>query len=461
MTEIVFLVEPARESGKALLKKRILPALELLLISGLASLATAQTSPPQNVRERWEQRCLMRQEKLDRVLPEVMRENGIDMWIVAERDGAYDPNADLLGGGYANGIGYYVFADRGGARIERTTFRIEGPDLDDCKSYDTIGSTEDLRKFVADRDPKRIAINSATEIGTADGLSYSVHQHLVDELGPTYAKRLVSAEKLVSDFRSRHVVSEIAAFARAGEYSRTLVERALSNEVITPDRTTLRDVAWWLRQQQENHGLGTSFGQPSVYTLGPGAREISDDHIIRHGELLAVDWGVVYEGQYTDMKRLAYVLKPGEDAAPPGVQHAFDKGVAARTMIYQTIKPGITAGATLKLLNEKVAAMPGFHVDEQWNHPIADPGVTDIFIGSHSTGDLGHGSGPSIADFNPLQMTFLIRPTNFFSIEFFSYSNIPEWGSKKVTLPLEDDAIVTERGAEWLYPPNDHLLLIK
>jgi hypothetical protein len=34
------------------------------------------------------------------------RSNGIDMWIVAERDGAYDPNAELLGGGYSNGIGY-------------------------------------------------------------------------------------------------------------------------------------------------------------------------------------------------------------------------------------------------------------------------------------------------------------------------------------------------------------------
>jgi Xaa-Pro aminopeptidase len=444
-----------------MIKKRILLTLEPLLISGVVSVGSAQASPPENVRERWEQQCLMRQEKLDRILPEVMRENGIDMWIVAERDGAYDPNADLLGGGYSNGIGYYVFTDRSAGRIERTTFRIEGPELNDCRSYDTIGSTQELRKFVAERDPKRIAINTATEIGAADGLSYSVHQHLVDELGPSYAKRLISAEKLVSDFRSRHVVSEIAAFAQAGEYSRALVQRGLSNEVITPDKTTLRDVAWWLRQQQVNHGLGTSFGQPSVYVLGPGVRHISDDHIIRHGELLAVDWGVVYEGQYTDMKRLAYVLKSGEDAPPPGVQHAFDKGVAVRTMIYQTIKPGVTAGATLKLLNEKVAAMPGYHADEKWNHPIEDSSVTDVFIGSHSTGDLGHGSGPSIADFNSLQMAFLVRPTNFFAIEFFSYSNIPEWGPKKVTLPLEDDAIVTERGVEWPYPPNDHLLLVK
>ena len=27
--------------------------------------------------------------------------------------------------------------------------------------------------------------------------------------------------------------------------------------------------------------------------------------------------------------------------------------------------------------------------------------------------------------------------------------------------PLEDDAIVTHRGVEWLYPVNDRVLLIK
>jgi hypothetical protein len=29
-----------------------------------------------------------------------------------------------------------------------------------------------------------------------------------------------------------------------------------------------------------------------------------------------------------------------------------------------------------------------------------------------------------------------------------------------VRIPLEDDAIVTERGIEWLYPVNNRILLI-
>ena len=86
---------------------------------------------------------------------------------------------------------------------------------------------------------------------------------------------------------------------------------------------------------------------------------------------------------------------------------------------------------------------------------------TEVMIGCHSVGNLGHGIGPSIAWFNPLRLTFEIRPTNMFSIELFAYTAAPEWGGAKVRIPLEDDAIVTERGVEWLYPVNERILLIR
>lgn len=34
-------------------------------------------------------------------------------------------------------------------------------------------------------------------------------------------------------------------------------------------------------------------------------------------------------------------------------------------------------------------------------------------------------------------------------------------GGKKLRVPLEDDAIVTERGVEWIYPINPRVLVIK
>ncbi|MDM7955694.1 M24 family metallopeptidase [Blastomonas sp.] len=427
------------------------------------SLAMAASAPAdaQEARQRWEQLCQIRKDKLDLVLPEAMRENDIDMWIVASREGHDDPNAALLGGGYVGDVGLYVFTDRGAGRIERAAMGVGGAAFDQCPLYDIKQSPADLRAFVEQRNPKRIGINIASEIGTADGLSHSLHEKLREVLGPDLSSRLVSAEKLVSDFRGRHTVSEIAAFARAGEYSRTIAERAFSSEVITPGKTTTGDVAWWMMEQLHKEGLGNSFGIPSIYVLGPGPRgPVSGDHIIQRGDLLTMDWGVNYLTAYTDMKRMAYVLKAGENAPPPGVQRAFDKALEIRRMILDVVRPGVTAGDALAAVNRQVAQTPGLALG-RYDDPVADPKVSDVVIGSHSVGDLGHGSGPSMADFNPLRMTYTLRPSNFLSIELFLYTPVPEFGGRKIKIPLEDNGVVTQSGLEWAYPPASRILLVK
>jgi Xaa-Pro aminopeptidase len=429
---------------------------------GLACFLATQPLAAQEAKRRWDQLCQIRKDKLDRILPEAMRGNAIDMWIVAMREGHADPNAEMLGGGYVGDIGYYVFTDRGGDRIERASFGVGGAAFDQCPLYDIKASPGTLRAFVEARAPKRIGINVATEIGTADGLSYSLHERLRETLGTALSARMVPAEKLVSDFRSRHTATEIAAFAKAGEYSRTIAERALSNEVIKPGHTTTGDVAWWMMEQLHKEGLGNSFGLPSVYILGPGERgPVSGDHVIQPGDLITMDWGVNYLLSYTDMKRMAYVLKPGENAPPAGVQRAFDKALQVRRMILDVIRPGATAGDALAAVNKRVAETPGFVLAPGYDNPGNDPKVTDVVIGSHSVGDFGHGSGPSMADFNPLRMTYQLRPSNFLSVELFVYTVVPEWGSRKIKIPLEDDGVVTERGLEWVYPANSRILLVK
>ena len=432
-----------------------------LVIIGLATSLAGNAFAAGEARLRWERMNPVRQEKFDLVLPEVMRENDVDMWITVNREGFDDPLTEDFGKGYVGSYGYYVFTDRGDGRIERAILGVGTALVEDNGAYDIIGDAGDLRAFVEERDPKTIALNFARNIGAADGLSYTSHQKLSEELGVRYAERFVSAEKLASDFRSRRVASEIAAFAWAGEMSRNIAERAFSNEVITPGRTTLADVAWWMREQQFENNLDTSFGMPSVYITGPdGFVALSNDHVIQRGDFLAIDWGVGYLNFYTDIKRHAYVLREGETHLPASIQKAFDNGRAVRDILKQHIKAGRTAGDTYDLLVDKINGA-GFKYMESFNEPTDDPALVDVIIGCHSVGNLGHGIGPSIAWFNPERMTYMIRPTNLFSIELFAYTAIPEWGGKKLRIPLEDDAIVTERGVEWLYPVNQKVLLIR
>ena len=427
----------------------------LTLLQPLSALAAGEAQT------RWRLMNQIRQEKFDLVLPEVMRENGVSMWITVNREGYDDPLTPDFGRGYVGRWGYYIFTDRGGDRIERAALGIDTHLIEENGAYDILGNEVDFKAFVAERDPKTIALNYSRHIGAADGLTHTAYLKLTQELGEKYASRFVSAEKLASDFRSRRVATELAAFAHAGRLSQKIAERAFSNEVITPGKTTLADVAWWMHEQQFKHGLDTSFGMPSVYVTGPdGFVALSDDHVIQRGEFLAIDWGVGYLNFYTDMKRQAYVLQDGETALPESFQKAFDNAAAVRDILKRGIKAGRTAQETLARMNQQIAAA-GFSVMQQFNRPTSDPSKIDVIIGCHSVGNLGHGIGPSIARFNPERLKYMIQPSNLFSIELFAYTAIPEWEGKKLRVPLEDDAVVTARGVEWLYPTSERILLIR
>ena len=301
---------------------------------------------------RWRKMNQVRADKFDLVLPEAMRENNIDMWIVTNREGNFDPLYADMGEGYVGSTGYYIFTDTGGDRIERAVLGISGYLLEEGGAYDYFGSASELKEFVEARDPKSIGLNISKNFGGADGLTHSAYLELVEILGKKHEARFVSAEKLVSDFRSRRVASEIAIYGEAGELSYTIAERAFSNEVITPGVTTLEDVAWWMKEQQFKHNLGSSFGMPSVYITGPdGVEATSSDRIIQRGDVLMIDWGIGLMNMYTDMKRIAYVLKEGETKVPDGIQNAFDQGVKVRDIIKKTIKPGVTAKAAEEAKN--------------------------------------------------------------------------------------------------------------
>ncbi len=400
-----------------------------IMMSLLIILTTLEYAQAQEAQRRWRKMNRIRADKFDLVLPEVMRENGIDMWIITNREGNYDPLYQDMGGGYTSTDGYYVFTDRGGDRIERAALGMSGYLLEESGVYDYIGPADELADYVRERDPQRIGLNYSKNFGGADGLSYSEYLELSELLGEKYAARFVSAEKLTSDFRSRRVASEIAAFAEAGELSYQLAERALSNEVITPGVTTLEDVAWWMLEQLHKHNLGSSFGMPSVYVTGPeGIEAVSTDRIIRRGDIMMIDWGVGLMNFYTDMKRVAYVLREGETEVPESFRHAYEQGLRAREVITSTIKPGMTA----KNAEEKIYAAleaAGFARMVEFNKP-SEENVTDVIIGCHSVGNWGHGIGPSIAFFIPSASATNSNPPICFPSNYLPIPKYPNGTAK-------------------------------
>jgi len=94
----------------------------------------------EEARYRYEMLNLIRRDKFDFIMPGAMRDNGIDMWIHVIKRGDPDPFGLDLG---AN-MGYFVFTDRGGNRIERALFGVIFAQIADKSIYDIIGEESDF-----------------------------------------------------------------------------------------------------------------------------------------------------------------------------------------------------------------------------------------------------------------------------------------------------------------------------
>jgi len=440
-----------------------------LVLIGLFLLVQGFNVLAQEAKSRFELLNLIRKEKFDKILPGAMRDNNVDMWVHVIRRG--DPDAFALDFGVT--MGHIIFTDRGGDRIERAIFGISFAPVADRSVYDIRGSEEDMTKHVAERDPKRIAVNMSESLTHADGLSYNGYKKLVKLLGDKYAKRLISSEGVITDFRVRRIQTEIIAFAKACEIQRLIMEAALGS--IEPGVTTREDLGWWANDQLLAQGI-----EPSYFGLGmPGIQHSEDsdrsetrkrDYIFQRGDLISWDWGIRYLNFGTDYKRKVYILREGETALPASIQKAWDRGIKAREIIRKTFTPGRTAGETL---NSVVAALEkdGFvytpftdtDKDDEIIQSMGDTDKSGFSIDCHCVGNTGNSEiavGPSMAPFRPQRAHLVIQPNNLIAFEFIIHTWIPEW-KERLAINFEDNAVVTPNGVEALYPRNEKMILVK
>ncbi len=409
---------------------------------------------------------MIRGDKFNYVLPKAMRNNSIDMWIIIDKGRGTEPLFQDLGFATSNGNGIFIFTDRGGKRIERAVLGGEPEVLVESKTYDIFERISSLRSFVSERDPKRIGINvsTATELWPpegrhlTDGLSHTDFLNLKKELGEPYASRLVSAEKLIADFRSERVAGEIIEFSKIANITRRLIERALSNEVITVGKTTMNEVCRWLEDQQKAMDVERGW-HPTVFLSPPDGNEIANaDRVIQPGDILQIDYGLGRNNFFTDLKRFSYILKGGETEVPAWVQKAFDNSRIIRELVRANVRSGKTGREQLDNLKRLVTEAGFVYTEEE--HPSDAKGV-EVNIGMHAVGNLGHDVGGSLFEIFPLRTTYEIRPNSLIAFEFIVFTPAEEWGGNKVPVCVEENALITERGIEWVHPPQERVLVIR
>ena len=169
--------------------------------------------------------------RLDTVLPEIMRREGIDMWLVICREYEEDPvylslvPSDSFS---ARRLSMLVFYDRGSDGVEKFTvgrYGIGGL-YKAAWDPDKIGQWERLAEVVRERNPRRIGIDESGVFAFGDGLSASNKAALIRALGPELSKRLVSAERLAVGWLERRTPEEMEVYGRIMAIAHAIIAEA-------------------------------------------------------------------------------------------------------------------------------------------------------------------------------------------------------------------------------------------
>ncbi|MGD2135514.1 MAG: M24 family metallopeptidase [Gemmatimonadales bacterium] len=443
----------------------------LALTLGFAlPLAGQERVPPRpfgTLREQAELRQTWLEARLDRVLPALMREYGVELWVIPMREYNEDPLFTALVAPTtfaARRRTVYLFHDRGpAAGVDRIA--IGGSSQGGA--YEVLRATERApdgrpREFwgpdqwpvvareIRERDPATIAVNISHTHNFADGLSAGEWEQLREALGPELLSRVRRAETLALDYLAIRIPEMDETYRRMQELVHELIGTAFSSDVITPGVTTTADVEWWFRQRFNDLGLGTWF-HPSVDVQRRSA-DMADSAapVIERGDVLHCDIGITALGLNTDTQHMGYVLRAGESVPPAGLRAALATANRLQDIVMAEMRPGRTGNAVLETA---LAAMESAGIDGT--------------IYSHPIGDHGHGAGPLIGlwdrqDGVPGRGDVALRPGTWYSIELQATTPVPEWDGQRVRMMLEEDAALTPDGTmRWSLRRQEALHLVR
>ena len=304
--------------------------------------------------------------------------------------------------------------------------------------------------YIKKTDPKKIGLNYSEHWQFSDGLTVGLMAELKKALDPKYVSRFVSAEYLCVGWLETRSPEQISLYRHIIGIGHDVINEFFSNRVITPGITTTDDVEWWIRDQYRKLGLDSWF-QPGI-SIRRSPQDTDqygkDDKVIRRGDLVHCDVGFKYIGLCTDQQHNAYVLRLGESDAPSGLKELLKRGNRLQEIFINEFKEGRT-GNDVYLTALKKARAEGLE-PKIYTHPI----------GVH-----GHAAGTTLGmteaqEGVPVEGDYPLHANTCYSIELSIAHSIPEWGNAKVTMGLEEEAVLTRDGAKWIdgYPTAFYLI---
>jgi Xaa-Pro aminopeptidase len=380
----------------------------------------------------------------------LLDEFDIDCWLTFTRESQVcgDPTLDFLLGSYVTWHSSFILSRKLGAvaivgKYDRAT-------VEDSGAYGRVESfVKDYKPLLKDVmreiDPLRIALNWSVTSEIADGLTHGMYLELQDVLGEIgMADRFVSAEPLVSALRQRKTKAELAAIR--GAIADTEEVYDLVAGFMRAGRTE-REVAAFVSAEFERRGVEPAWPAascPAVFA-GPNTAEAHyppTDRAIEPGMVVSMDMGTKRDLYCSDLQRTFYVLAKGETEAPEEVTKAFAVITESIDQARKAMRPGVT----------------GAVVDAACRDYVTSHGYDEFpFAVGHQVGRYAHDGtallGPEWEKYGG-KVHQKLEPGMVFTLE--PRISVPDLG----IVTVEDMAVVTDDGADYISTPQRELILI-
>ena len=402
------------------------------------------------------------EDKIQNYLPEIMRREGVDMWVVMSREYNEDPVIKtLLPATWlaARRRTILIMYDRGG---DEGIESIAVARYDVGASFKSAWNPEEqpdqwarVAEIIRERQPKKIAVNKSKYFGITDGVVATDLEEFTAALDKKDQTKIVSAEKVAIGWLETRTEAEMAIYPHIVRISHMIIQEAFSDKVITPGVTTTEDVVWWMRDKVVELGLQTWFhptvdvqrADPESFDHLRTFSKRPERNVIMPGDLVHCDFGITYLRLNTDQQQIAYVLRPGETEVPSYLQAAFKKGNRLQDIFTNNFKEGRTGNEVLKMSREQA---------------IAEGIKPSIY--THPIGYHGHASGTTLGMWDsqggvPVTGDYPLHLNTAYSIELNAAVYIEEW-KKEIRIMLEEEAYFDKSGVWYIDGRQNEIMTI-
>lgn len=389
-------------------------------------------------------------QRVQQLLPKLMKQHNIDFWLLISREYNEDPvlktmlPATWLS---ARRTTMFVFALNDYQQVDAYAIAPYAVGSVFKQGWDKANQPDQfqaLNDIILQYQPTNIALNTSQDWAHADGLTVTDRYNLVNNLPKHYQQKIISAEPLAISWLEQRIDAEIAVYKEAVAIAHKIIAEGFSNSVIEVGKTTTEDLQWWFRERVRELKLQVWF-HPSVSIQ---RQSDSNSPVIQGGDLLHVDFGITYLRLNTDTQQHAYVLKENEKQAPDYLSAAFTKANQLQDIFTGEFAIGKTGNQVLKQARKKAL--------EQGLNPT---------IYSHPIGYHGHGAGTTLGMWDAQQGVagdgdYPLHFNTAYAIELNNAVFIKEW-NKEIRIMLEEDALFDKTGVWYLDGRQTSLTLIK